>query len=379
MTVLLIKRLIWGDKDALEAVIDEIVELDNECSETEEVSETKDDKQPIEDADKDVDDEDTEEAVDDEDTEEVVDDEDTEEAVDEEEVKDDDEDETECNEGRYRFDMIHSQFQFEVFREIFASPQFQIFYKFYLFLMFASISIATYDFINKSFLFSDSLSTSTIYVCLDTPTIHSYLTYGASIVTRLPYTPALLLGISYMSPEMCQTLDTNVNSYACENRLFLWVQFALQSLITVGSINPDVAWVQETSAALAFILLYNFFSLMTPIVSKKSIDSYTASCAIAICMFGLLSIQYIPVMLSGFIVAFSLEFTIPGAFNLLTPDGRLVLLKCLILSSAIMLLETVNVIDNNGLGFNLVFWQACGSVVDIIVLSPRPGRFITAD
>ena len=368
MTILLIKKLIWGEKDALDAVIDEIVELENDSSETEEVSETNDGNQPIEDADKDVDDEEAEEAVDDEDAEEVEEDEETE-----------DEDETECNDGRYRFDMIHSQFQFEVFREIFTSPQFQILYKFYLFLMFASISIATYDLINKSALFTDSLSTTSTYVCLDAQTVHSYFTYGASIVSQLPYTPALLLGISYMSPEMCQTLDTNVNSYACENRLFLWVQFVVQSLMTVGSINPDLVWVQETSAALAFILLYNFFSLTTPLASKNSIDSYTASCAIAICMFGLLSIQYIPVMLSGFIVAFSLEFTIPGAFNLLTPDGRLILLKCMILSSAIMLLETINFIDKGGLGFNLVFWQACGSVVDIVVLTPRPGRFIAVD
>ena len=354
MTILLIKKLIWGDKDVIDAVIDEIVELEND-------SKNEDDDKSV------ADDENHSDEEDEKDEE------------DEEDVKDEEETEYECNDGRYRFDAIHSQFQFEIFKEIFTSPQFQILYKFYLFLMFASISIGTYDLINKSVMFTDSLSTTTTYVCLDSQTVHSYFTYGASIVSQLPYTPALLLGISYMSPEMCQTLDTNVNSYACENRLFLWVQFALQSLMTIVSINPDVAWVQETSAALAFILLYNFFSLTTPLASKNSIDSYTASCAIAICMFGLLSIQYIPVMLSGFIVAFSLEFTIPGAFNLLTPDGRLILLKCLILSSAIMLLETINFIDKSGLGFNLVFWQACGSVVDIIVLSPRPGRFIAVD
>jgi len=370
MPVLLIKKLIWGDKDALEAVIDEVVELDNEASENENnnnsiVDDKKQSDEEGDEQDKERDEQDTERDEQDEER----DEQDTE----------DEEVEYEYNDGRYRFDMIHSQFQFEIFKEIFTSPQFQILYKFYLFLMFASISIATYDLINKSVLFTDSLSTTTTYVCLDAQTVHSYFTYGASTVSQLPYTPALLLGISYMSPEMCQTLDANLNSYASENRLFLWVQFALQSLMTVVSINPDVAWVKETSAALAFILLYNFFSLTTPVVSKNSIDSYTASCAIAICMFGLLSIQYIPVMLSGFIVAFSLEFTIPGAFNLLTPDGRLVLLKCLILSSAIMLLETINFIDKSSLGFNLVFWQACGSVVDIIILSPRPGRFITVD
>jgi hypothetical protein len=364
MTILLIKKLIWGDKDAIDAVIDEIVELENDSkNEDDDKSVEDDENQSVEDHEQDEHDEEDEDHEEDEDDEEEP------------------ETEYECNDGRYRFEAIHShsQFQFEIFKEIFTSPQFQILYKFYLFLVFASISIATYDLINKSVMFTDSLSTTTTYVCLDAHNVHSYFTYGASILSQLPYTPALLLGISYMSPEMCHTLDTNVNSYACENRLFLWVQFALQSLMTVVIINPDVAWVRETSAALAFILLYNFFSLTTPIASKNSIDSYTASCAIAICMFGLLSIQYIPVMLSGFIVAFSLEFTIPGAFNLLTPDGRLVLLKCLILSSAIMLLETVNVIDNSGLGFNLVFWQACGSVVDIIVLSPRPGRFITVD
>ncbi len=241
------------------------------------------------------------------------------------------------------------------------------------------LSVLTYDILNKTVLTIDTLITTSKTFCVDEFAVYSYMAQGAAIVAHLPYVPITLLGISYMSPEMCWTLDPSINAYANDNRLFLWVQFVLQSLTTVGSVNPDIVWIREISAALSLIMFYNFFNLTTPSSYKNSIDSYKLSYIIAICIFGLFSIEYIPVMLSCFIVAVSLECAVPGAFELLTPDGRITLLYCLAVSSAVMLAESVNFSESMELGFNLIFWQVFGSVVDVIILSPRPGRFITAD
>lgn len=241
------------------------------------------------------------------------------------------------------------------------------------------LSVLTYDIVNTTVMSIDTLNTTSKTFCVNELTLYSYMAEGAAIVAHLPYIPITFLGISYMSPEMCWTLNPSVNAYANENRLFLWVQFVLQSITTIGSINPDIVCIKEISAALYLIMFYNFFNLTTPTSSKNSIDSYKISYVIAICMFGLFSIEYIPVMLSGFIVAVSLEFAIPGAFDLLTPDGRITLLYCLAISSTVMLVESIKYSEIMGLGFNLIFWQVFSSVVDVIILSPRPGRFITAD
>jgi hypothetical protein len=55
------------------------------------------------------------------------------------------------------------------------------------------------------------------------------------------------------------------------------------------------------------------------------------------------------------------------------------LLNCVIASTTVMLIESIDAGKNEGLAFNLIFWQVCVSVVDIIILTPRPGKFIMVD
>jgi hypothetical protein len=206
----------------------------------------------------------------------------------------------------------------------------------------------------------------------------SFVAQGASAIAHLPYIPSLLLGISYLSPGMCETLNPEFNPYAHDNRLFLWVQFAIQLFTSVNR-----AFLSEyISITLSYILLYNFFDLTTPTVSKHAIDSETVSLVIVLCASGFLTVGLVPVTLVGFIIAISVEFIIPGAFSLLTHKGRLILLYSFLTCVVSLLIETIMCNDDEcpwHVIFNLLFWQMLGSVVDVVILSPRPGRLLLSE
>jgi hypothetical protein len=181
------------------------------------------------------------------------------------------------------------------------------------------------------------------------------------------------------------------SEYARENRLFMWVQFALQLFTSVGGHmipNPRAVLSQEISIAISFILLYNFFNLTTPHRSKQLIDAETVSAVILIAVAGFLAVGLMPIIVIGFAVAISLEFVIPNAFGLLTPDARLALLYPFGACAVALLIETFgcnwlmqNVSSNCPwhVVFDILFWQVLASAVDVVVLSPRPGRFIEKD
>ena len=370
MTALLIKRLVWGNgeqKDVLENVDDEDVTVDDE--DAEEHEDDEDDKD-----DEDEDDEDK-----DEDREKY-------DAETEEEEENESEDET--------YECKYSTFQLDFNKEIhmiFTSPEFKTLFNLYAGLVLLSISAATYNWFATNESYIEIASTPNLPFCEKPFAITPYMAQGASAIAHLPYVPALFLGISYASPEMCYTLNPECSEFAHENRLFLWVQFALQLFTSVGGHmipNPRAVLSQEISIALAFILLYNFFNLTTPQKSKQLIDAKTVSMIIAMSVAGFLSVGLIPIIFVGFGVALSLELIVPDAFGLLTPDARLALLYPFAACVGTLLIETVgcNWLMSNisytcpwHVAFDILFWQVLASSVDVVILSPRPGRFITND
>ena len=377
MTALLIKRLVWGNgeqKDVLEIVDDEDVATgaDDENKEKDEDDEEKD-----EDEEKDKDEEEKDK---DDDTDE-----------DEDEDKDD-EDENEDESEDEILEYNYSTFQLDFHRElqiIFTSPQFNMLFNLYAGLVMLSISAATYNWFATNQNYVDIITTTNLPFCEKPFAITPYMAQGASAIAHLPYVPALFLGISYASPEMCPTLNPTCNEYANENRLFLWIQFALQLFTSVGGHmipNPRAVLSQEISIALAFILLYNFFNLTTPQQSKQLIDAKTVSMIIAMSVAGFLSVGLIPIIFVGFGTALSLEMIVPNAFGLLTPDARLALLYPFAACVGTLLIETAgcNWLMSNissscpwHVAFDILFWQVLASSVDVVILSPRPGRFIT--
>jgi hypothetical protein len=181
---------------------------------------------------------------------------------------------------------------------------------------------------------------------------------------------------------MCETLNPECNSYARDNRLFLWIQFALQLFTSVVSLDTRAFLSDEISIALSYILLYNFFNLTTPNVSKNTIDTQSVSLVIALCASGFLAVGLLPVILVGFILAISVEFIIPGSFSLLTQKGRLILLYSFLTCMVSLLIETISCVSDDcpwHVVFNLLFWQVLGSVVDVVILTPRPGHLLLLD
>ena len=367
MTALLIKRLVWGNgehKNILENVVDEDVNTGDEERDSRYDDETEEEE----------DDQNNEEGEDN-DNEEEVDDNDEEE----------DDDVCESNYSTFHID-FHKEFQM-----IFTSPEFKTLYNLYAGLVFLSISAATYNWITMNGNYVDIISTPNLPFCEKPFAITPYMAQGASAIAHLPYVPALFLGISYASPEMCDTLNPECSEFARENRLFLWIQFALQLFTSVGGHmipNPRAVLSQEISIALAMILLYNFFNLTTPQQSKQMIDAQSVSTIIAISVVGFLSVGLMPIIFIGFAVALSLELVVPNAFGLLTPDARLALLYPFLACIGTLLIETVGcswLMDNISascpwhVAFDILFWQVLASSVDVVILSPRPGRFITAE
>ena len=275
-------------------------------------------------------------------------------------------------------DQIHSRFEVDFYKEIrhvLSKVQFNTIFYSYIAFVALSISLSTYNWI------LDNLYTipPNIPFYEKLLSITSFMVNGTFTITHLPYIPSLFLGISYVSPEMCVTLDPECNSYAHENRLFLWIQFALQLFTSVGGPNMRAGLSQEISIGLSFILLYNFFNLTTSNSSKTKIDSHIVSMVIALCVPGFLTVGLLHVKLIGFVIAVALEFIIPGAFSLLTAKGRLILLYSFLICVISLLIETIGCVSHWHVVFDLLFWQVLGSVVDIVILSPRPGRFLLSE
>ena len=385
MTALLIKRLVWGNgeqKDFLENVVDEDV---NTADEDVNVSDDKDeDKEEDQNADEEDNNEDQNADQEDDNEDQNADQEDDNSKYDDE-TEDEDDDVCESNYSTFQID-FNKEFQM-----IFTSPEFKTLYNLYAGLVLLSISAATYNSFTANESYVEIISTPNLPFCEKPFAITPYMAQGASAIAHLPYVPALFLGISYASPEMCDTLNPEFSEFASENRLFLWIQFALQLFTSVGGHmipNPRAVFSQEISIALAFILLYNFFNLTTPQQSKQLIDAQTVSMIIAMSVAGFLAVGLMPIIFVGFAVAVSLELIVPNSFGLLTPDARLSLLYPFAACVGTLLIETIgcnwlmsNVSANCPwhVAFDILFWQVLASSVDVVILSPRPGRFITAE
>ena len=218
-----------------------------------------------------------------------------------------------------------------------------------------------------------------------------YMAQGASAMAHLPYVPVLLLAIGSVSPETIPTLDNKANHRAHKVKQLLWIQTALQTITSLGGHmlpNPRVVMNQEISISIAFLLLYSFFDLTTPERSKWIVD-YNAFVAVAaMSIYGYVYFGLIPVIFTVFASSLALSYTIKGAFGLLTPYSRLTLLYIFVPTATVLAVETVAcdwLLANVSyllpwhLLFDILFWQVLGSAIDVIVISPVPGRFMIDD
>ena len=240
----------------------------------------------------------------------------------------------------------------------------------------------------------DMATTPNLPFCETPYAVTPMMAQGASALAHLPYVPAFLLGISYGSPETIPMLDSNNNiygKYAENTRQLLWTQFALQLTTSVGGHmlpNPRAVLNQETSIIMAFYFLFSFLELTTPKKSKFLFKQKSFLIFTSLFMIGYFVIGLMPIIFTGFITTILLSFVIEDAFGLITAQGRTILLATFAPTAIILLIETAScswLLTNVSvqvpwhLVFDIMFWQVVGSVIDVIVISPRPGKFLTMD
>lgn len=218
-----------------------------------------------------------------------------------------------------------------------------------------------------------------------------YMAQGASAMAHLPYVPVLLLAIGTVSPEIIPTLDNRINPRAQKIKQLLRLQIALQTITSMGGHmlpNPRVVMNQETSIAVAFLLLYSFFDLTTPEKSRWIIDFGTFASVGFLSIVGYLWFGLMPVIFTVFAASLAMSYTIKDAFGLLTPYSRMTLLSIFVPTASVLAVETIAcdwLLTNVSyllpwhLLFDILFWQVLGSTIDIIVISPIPGRFMIED
>ena len=215
-----------------------------------------------------------------------------------------------------------------------------------------------------------------------------YMAQGASAMAHFPYVPLLLLGIFYTSPD---TIPSFVGDKSNQIRNILLVQTALQLFTSVGGHmlpNPRMVLNQEISIAVAFLLLYSFFDLTTPEKNRWIIDFGTFASVGFLSIVGYLWFGLMPVIFTVFAASLAMSYTIKDAFGLLTPYGKSTRLYIFVPTATVLAVETVAcdwLLANVSyllpwhLLFDILFWQVLGSAIDVIVISPVPGRFMVDD
>jgi hypothetical protein len=267
----------------------------------------------------------------------------------------------------------------------------------YISLVVATISFASYRtsydsafFYAQQTLYLELALTPNLPFCEPPFVATQYMAQGASAMAHLPYVPSLLLGISYASPELMPALNVHSNIYASENRALLWLQFSLHLFTSVGGHmlpNPRAVFCQEISIALAFALLYKIFALTTTESAKRRIGARNVTAFVTACIIGYLTVGLMPIIFTCFLLVVVMQFVVKDSFGLITPHGRRVLLYIFGVASTVLVLETVccdwlfQHVSSKcpyHLLFDLLFWQVLGSAVDVVVLSPRPSKFLLA-
>jgi len=233
----------------------------------------------------------------------------------------------------------------------------------------------------------DAASIVNLQFCEMPFAITPFMAQGASALAHLPYVPAFLLGVSYVSPDTIPTLNSK---YAFEINKLLWTQFALQTFTSIGHMipNPRFVLAQEISIIITFYFLFAFLELTTQKKSKFLFKRKAFTLFTSIFMFGYFVIGLMPVIFTGFITIVILGCAIQDAFGLITCQGRFILLATFVPTAIILFVETnscgwlqanISATAPWHLLFDIMFWQVVGSAIDVILISPRPGAFLMID
>lgn len=218
--------------------------------------------------------------------------------------------------------------------------------------------------------------------------ITPYMAQGASAMAHLPYVPVLLLGIWYSNCEAIPSMDIRVNKKANRIQKLLWTQTVLQLFTSVfGHMipNPRVVLNQEISILLAFVFLFLFFDFTTSKKNMVILGGRLFTYMTVLSIFGYLLFGIIPIIFTLFVLSLFLSYINKNAFGLLTQHSKNLLLMIFVPTGLVLVIETTacNWLLNNinksvpwHLLFDILFWQVLGSAIDVIIISPSPGKYL---
>ena len=208
----------------------------------------------------------------------------------------------------------------------------------------------------------------------------SIILYSASIqsecsrfLAHLPYIPTFLLCTSYAYPEIIDTLNVNTSSDAITIRLFLWFQFILQGFASFGrSMGPLIF--EEMMLILGTAMFYVLFQLATPTTTSVmiDIDRFATLLHVLVAGYLLYGLNTVLFIIFGLIVV--LQPFVRDAFSLITSEGYTILLY----TAVPVLVANVLciVVPSSQIVCDILLFQVMGSVVDFIIISPRPGMLL---
>lgn len=197
--------------------------------------------------------------------------------------------------------------------------------------------------------------------------------YGTpQTISRLPYIPLFLLGIHYLYPEMLVVNNGSTIYRVNATNTFLWLQCITQLFVSFGKFIGDIPF-EMTNIALGLSMLYLFFILTTNDNTAGLINMrrfYTLS-SLIICGRWLYGMTY--TFFLGFSMVVSTGPFLKNSFELINSHGMNLLYYtgsvtffvyvCYMFSSSFEIIA------------NIFVYQIFGSVIDLILVSPKPGKY----
>ncbi|GMH59040.1 hypothetical protein TrST_g10270 [Triparma strigata] len=220
-----------------------------------------------------------------------------------------------------------------------------------------------------------------------------WMAQGASAMAHLPFFQSIILALAYFSPTVLPTLDENNTSHggkkdAVALKRLLWTQWALQFYTSVGGHmlpNPRMIANQEFSISLAFAFLFQLVKFTTD--ERYNLLDWKIAAAITGFLITLfLTVGLMPVIFLGFFCAVIIGTMFEGAFGRFTPYASKVLLGLFVPTALILAVESLgcDYLQTNvsasapwHFAFDIALWQVVGSALDLVLITPAPGPFLT--
>ncbi|GMH54612.1 hypothetical protein TL16_g01710 [Triparma laevis f. inornata] len=221
-----------------------------------------------------------------------------------------------------------------------------------------------------------------------------WMAQGASAMAHLPFFQSIILALAYFSPTVIPTLDENNVNHggkrdAVALKRLLWTQWALQFYTSVGGHmlpNPRMIANQEFSISLAFAFLFQLVKFTTD-ERYNLLDWKIAATITGFLVALFLTIGLMPVIFLGFFGAVIIGTMFEGAFGRFKPYASKLLLMCFVPTIAILAVETtacdylqehVSASAPWHFAFDVALWQVVGSALNVVLITPAPGPFLTA-